>query len=173
MSAVSAEIRRLGPGDVDAFRSLRLEALQREPFAFRATFAEEARQPPGYFAERLTTGAVLGAFVDGALVGIAGIAPLAAPDCPDCGVLWGVYVRHEMRGRGLAQAIIDAALRAARGRYDEIRLRVKAGNTPARALYARLGFAKLRSEMAPGVDGRIYEYEWWSRPTAGRYTPRP
>lgn len=172
MSAASPDIRRLSIDDVDAFRTLRLEALQREPFAFRATFAEEDRQPRGYFAERLTSGAVIGALVDGALVGIAGIASLDAADTPHCGVLWGVYVRQEMRGRGLAQAIIEMALRTARGQYDEIRLRVKAGNTPARALYARLGFAKLRSEMAPAADGRIYEYEWWSRPTAGRYTPR-
>lgn len=173
MNAASSEIRRLTAGDVEAFRSLRLEALQREPFAFRATFADEARRPSAYFAERLTNGAVIGAFVDGALVGMAGIAPLPTADSPDCGVLWGVYVRQEMRGRGLAQAIIDAAMRAARGLYAEIRLRVKAGNTPARALYARLGFARISSEMAPAADGRIYEYEWWSRPTAGRYTPRP
>lgn len=173
MSAPPPEIRRLDARDVDAFRALRLEALRREPLAFRATLADEARQPPGYFVERLTNGAVLGAFVDGALVGIAGIAPLPDADSPDCGVLWGVYVRREMRGRGLAKQIIDAAVRSARGLYAEIRLRVKAGNKPARALYARLGFARLRSEMAPAADGRIYEYEWWSRPTAGRYTPRP
>lgn len=173
MTAVSPEIRRLGAADMDAFRTLRLEALQRAPLAFAATFKEEARQPPAFFAKRLTDSAVIGAFVGGVLVGIASIAPLATPESPYCGVLGGVYVREAMRGHGLAQAIIEAALRAVRGRYDEIRLRVKADNKPARALYARLGFALLRAETAPGWDGLIYQYEWWSRPTAGRYTPRP
>lgn len=173
MTAASPEIRRLGAADVDAFRTLRLEALQREPLAFRATYADEAKQPRTYFADRLASGAVIGAFVDRRLVGMAGLSPLPLAECPHCGVIWGVYVRAEARGHGLAQAIVDAAMKAAKGLYDEIRLRVKAGNTPARALYARLGFAILRSEAAPGVDGLIYEYEWWSRPTAGRYTPRP
>ncbi|MEM9488856.1 MAG: hypothetical protein AAGC55_06910, partial [Myxococcota bacterium] len=75
---VDAEIRQLGPDDVAAFHALRLRALRDDPDAFMSSYDEEAKQPVEYFADRLGSGrddpgrAVLGAFVDGDLVGMVG-----------------------------------------------------------------------------------------------------
>ncbi len=160
------QFRQLGADDVAAFRSLRLEALRNHPLAFRATHAHEAAQSDDYFRQRLSNGAVFGAFVDGALVATAGLAP--DPDLPSRGVVWGVYVRDDRRGGGLAQAVIEALLAASRARHHEFRLRVIATNGPARAVYERLGFRKTSVERSLAADGATYEYEWWLLQADGR-----
>ena len=162
----SLPVRQLQDADAETFRRVRLEALEREPLAFRATYRDEAGLPLASFRDRLVSGLVFGAFAGDALVATAGIDALK--DDPAIGVLWGVYVRHDRRGQGLAQSVIKKAMAAAETRYGEIRLRVKATNAAARAAYARLGFRVMSRETAVAADGRPHEYEWWLRSTVGR-----
>ena len=55
-------VRLLGPADAAAYRALRLDALQRHPCAFRASFDEEAGQALAEFAARLEADAIFGGF---------------------------------------------------------------------------------------------------------------
>ena len=162
----SLPVRQLLEADAETFRRVRLEALEREPLAFRASYKDEAALPLGYFRDRLASGLVFGAFSDNTLVATAGIDALK--DDPAIGVLWGVYVRHDRRGHGVAQSVIEKALKAAEAQYGEIRLRVKATNAAARAVYARLGFRIMSRETATAADGSGHEYEWWLRSAVGR-----
>ena len=70
--------------------------------------------------------------------------------------LWGVFVRPEQRGSGLARALVAAAIEKARGRVDHLRLAVDAANGPAVGLYRSLGFVAYGLEPAglrtEGVD---------------------
>jgi predicted GNAT family acetyltransferase len=75
--------------------------------------------------------------------------------------VWGVYVRDDMRGRGLAQSVIKALLAVGRSRYAEFHLRVIGSNEAARAVYQRLGFRKTSVEQSLAADGATHEYEWW------------
>ena len=71
MTGAAVENRR-SSGDAVIYRDIRLEALRLEPEAFSSTLADESPQSLAWFAARLDSAAVFGAFSGGALVGIAG-----------------------------------------------------------------------------------------------------
>ena len=150
---------RLGPDDAAAFRALRLEALRRHPEVFAADFTEEAARPLDWFAERLAANEVFAAAgPDGALLGMAGLMRHGTAKLRHKAVLWGVYVREEARGTGLGPALVGAALAAARGSVEEVRLTVTAGNEAAIRLYEGFGFrAYGLEERALRVAGRDYD----------------
>ncbi len=69
------------------------------------------RRPDEYYAETLLqdrTAEVLGARIDGALVGFAIFTDLPDPISGlRCGQLDHLYVHHEHRGKGIAKALVD------------------------------------------------------------------
>lgn len=156
---MSAALRRLRAADAGIFRTLRLEALAREPSAFGAALEEEARHEAAVFATRLEELVVLGAFAtDGALLGMAGFRADPAAKRRHIGYAWGVYVRAEARGQGLGRRLVEAVVAAARGRVTHLRLSVNAANAPARQLYEALGFRAYGTEPAAlRVDGRFHD----------------
>jgi hypothetical protein len=66
------EVRRLLPVDAALYRDVRLEALRRSPEAFGSTFETEHPEALTWFADRLESSAVFGAFDGIDLVGTAG-----------------------------------------------------------------------------------------------------
>ncbi|MFC7692864.1 GNAT family N-acetyltransferase [Paeniroseomonas aquatica] len=143
-------LRRLGAADAAAFRDLRLLGLRRHPEAFGAAFEEEAGRPLAWFAGRLEVHAVWGGWQTGAgpLAGVVGLQLNGVAKARHKGVLWGMLVRPEARGGGLATALAGALLEHARSHVEEVRLSVGASNPAAIRLYARLGFS------AYGVEPR-------------------
>lgn len=137
-------IRRLAAADAETYRALRLEGLQSHPEAFGASWEEEAGRPLAWFAERLESNAVWGGWLGGdpVLAGVAGLLVPGAAKLRHKGVLWGMFVRTEARGTGLAEALARRALEEAAGDVEEVRLAVVASNTAAVRLYARLGFRR-------------------------------
>jgi ribosomal protein S18 acetylase RimI-like enzyme len=132
--------RRLSGADAGVFQTLRLEALEHHPAAFAATPEEEAGRSLEEVALRLETGAVFGAFVDGRLAGSAGfVRPERIKKCHK-GVLWGVYVRPEVRGQGLGRALVENVIAHARERVEQLHATVSTTNQAARELYRQLGF---------------------------------
>jgi ribosomal protein S18 acetylase RimI-like enzyme len=136
------EIRRLAPADAADYREVRLAALKDDPAAFSSRYGVEAARPDEDFAARLQTSVVHAAYREDRIVGMAGVAPRSDPVEPRSAFLWGVYVRPEMRGLGIASRMLDAALETALERFDEITLDVAVGNLAALALYEKLGFAR-------------------------------
>jgi ribosomal protein S18 acetylase RimI-like enzyme len=133
-------LRLLDPTDALAFQSLRLEGLLHHPASFRATYEEEAAQSLADVARRLAEQAVLGAFIDGELCGIAGFARPTQAKKRHKGELWGVYVRPGTRREGLGSALVEAVIEHARGRVAQLCATVALTNRPARRLYRKLGF---------------------------------
>ncbi|MGY2049283.1 N-acetyltransferase family protein [Methylobacterium sp. JK268] len=155
----SFTLRRLESADAAAFRDLRLEGLRDHPAAFGASFDEEAARPVAWFAERLAAGHVLGAWTpEGRLVGLAGLAFHDTAKLRHKALLWGVYLRPEARGTGLAERLIRRVLGEAGARASDVHLTVGAANAAARRLYARLGFAAYGTEpRALFVDGAFHD----------------
>jgi GNAT superfamily N-acetyltransferase len=135
-------VRLLDPADAVAYRALRLDALQRHPCAFRASFDEEAGQTLQEFAARLEADAIFGGFCggEGALCGLAGLEIPQARNKRHKGVLFGVYVCPDRRRAGLGEALVSAVIEHARGRVEQLHAAVVVTAAPARALYRKLGF---------------------------------
>jgi ribosomal protein S18 acetylase RimI-like enzyme len=142
VTGAAVEIRRLSSGDAVIYREIRLEALRLEPEAFSSTLAAESPQSLAWFAARLESAAVFGAFYAGALVGIAGF--LAKPGQKEAhkGVLVGMYVRQVAREAGIGRRLAEAVVEYAQTRVEILQLTVVSSNQAARQLYRRLGFVE-------------------------------
>ena len=82
------------------------------------------------------------------LQGSAGFAVQPGRQRRHKGLLWGVYVASELRGKGLAKALIERVIARARGHVALLQAVVSAGNEPARRLYFDLGFRTYGIEPA-------------------------
>lgn len=139
-------IERLSADHLHPYRALMLHAYEHAPDAFTSTAAERAAEPDSWWVKRLADPAGLtasfGAFVDGALVGTVALEFSAKPKTRHKALLIGMYVRREARGRGLARALMQAALDVcrARGGITVVTLTVTDGNRPAIDLYTTFGF---------------------------------
>jgi ribosomal protein S18 acetylase RimI-like enzyme len=142
------ELRRLRSSDAALFRELRLEALERHPEAFGASWEDEQRQPESRFAERLEAGHVMGGFTEEqTLCGIVGTAQCQGQKTRHIASIWGMYVRPAARGRGLGRSLLHAVIEAAHPPLKSLRLSVEANNHPAIRLYEAAGFTRWALEI--------------------------
>lgn len=155
-----AGVRQLGTADAEAFRALRLEALERDPEAFGAAFDEEAGLALELWAARLQAAPVFGAERQGELVGCAGLHLESNHKKRHKGVLWGVYVRPGLRGTGVGRSLVEHAIQVARRHIGQLHTAVVCDNLPARRLYQQLGFVAYGLEpRAIQVGGRYLDEE--------------
>ena len=152
-------LRRLGALEAAAFRELRLEGLRNHPEAFGASWEEESEKPLDWFKERLERNIVLAGAADNLqLLGVAALGIRQGLKLRHKGVLWGMYVRPEARGSGLAAALVERLLSEARGIVEEVHLAVVTSNNAAVRLYTRLGFKEYGLEQrALKFGGRYYD----------------
>jgi ribosomal protein S18 acetylase RimI-like enzyme len=133
-------------------------ALRDHPAAFTAAHEDEAGQPLGFFADRLAKGTVFAGVGAGQLDGMAGFYVRDGLKIRHRGVLWGMYVRPEARGTGLAAALIDAVKAHARPLVEEILLGVGTDNPAAIARYRAAGFVRCGGERrAIKIGDRHYD----------------
>lgn len=137
---MTVTIKRLGPADSDDYRAIRLAALANAPEAFGSTYAAEAARPREVFTERVSRLPIFGAYDADQIVGMAGYWRHDGLKDKHKGSVWGVYVAPPWRKRGVAGALMQAVIEAARDEVEQLLLAVVAGNDGAMALYRRLGF---------------------------------
>ena len=165
MSGAEVQVRRLLPADAALYREIRLEALRVEPEAYSSTLAAESAEPFAWFAARLQTSAVFGAFAADDLLGIAGFFAKQGRKEAHKGVLVGMYVRPQARGAGIGRRLALAVIAHARQHVELIQLTVVSSNEPARRLYAKLGFIEYGIEKnALKQDGRYWDDVLMAKP---------
>jgi RimJ/RimL family protein N-acetyltransferase len=142
LDAADIFIRQLTPGDAALYRSIRLEGLKESPEAFGSTFEAEFTKPLAWFFDRLSSSVVFGAIRDAKILGVTGFAVRPEEKEAHKGLLWGMYVRPDARGAGIARRLVEAVIAHARPHAELIQLSVVVGNEQARRLYARLGFVE-------------------------------
>ncbi len=140
-------IRRLVPSDAAPYRALMLEAYARHPTAFTSSVEERGALPLPWWEARLDVApdastVVLGAFEHDQLAGAAGIEFETRAKARHKATLFSMMVPEAARGRGIGQALVEAALALARARDGvlQVNLTVSEGNAAAQSLYERCGF---------------------------------
>lgn len=151
-------VRRLTEQDSEAFRRVRLEALRLHPEAFGASYEAWCQRPTSFFAEKLRSDRVFGGFdSENTLQGIIGLRCETAPKLCHIATIWGMYVRADLRGSGLAALLMAAALEAA-GPVRTVKLAVVTTNQAACALYRAFGFITWATDTAAlCVDGVFHD----------------
>ncbi|MBV8506321.1 MAG: GNAT family N-acetyltransferase [Alphaproteobacteria bacterium] len=158
VNTAQTQICQLTPGDAALYRSIRLEGLKQSPEAFGSTFEAEFTKPLAWFFERLSSSVVFGAIRDAKILGVTGFAVRQEEKEAHKGVLWGMYVRPDARGVGVARRLVEAVIAHARPQVELIQLSVVVGNEQARRLYARLGFVEYGIERnSLKYCGRYYD----------------
>lgn len=157
-------IRRLTQDDADDLWQLRLDALESTPAAFAEAAEEHRNTSAAAFADRLRAPGnfVFGAFDGAALVGMVGLHRHERVKRRHKGTIWGMFVRPEHRHRGIARALVAAAVGFASQQpgLTHIQLSVTAQQHDARRLYLSLGFVPFGLEPAAlQVDGTLIDEE--------------
>ncbi|WP_295956999.1 GNAT family N-acetyltransferase [Rhodoferax sp.] len=150
------QIRRLDPSDATTYRALRLRALREHADAFTSSFEEESARPLADTEKRLAgTDKLWGAFVNGTLAAMVGLSVETRTKNHHKATLVGMYVAPEYTRRGLAHALVETALHAARASgIARVVLTVTDNNPAALALYQKTGFTAFGTEPdAIRVDG--------------------
>jgi ribosomal protein S18 acetylase RimI-like enzyme len=141
---------------------LRLRALAEHPEAFTSSHDEESSKPVAAMAARLAphgAEAVWGAFADGRLVALAGLARETRIKNRHKATVFGMYVAPECAGRGIGAALLAQVVGEARRQpgLRQLVLTVTDGNAAAVRLYEKAGFRSFGVEPAAiCIDGSYY-----------------
>lgn len=160
------EIVRLEPDEWQAYRELRLEALQESPQAFSSNYHEQAAYPESYWRGRLEDAArnkqswMVFARAGQRLVGMGGAfrGGMDGDKRMDQAVVIAVYVTPSWRSRGVSKLLMYDILD--RLKESGIRTAVLGINSEQRAalqLYELVGFRTVEKKMELMGDGIIHE----------------
>lgn len=150
-------VREVRESDLARYRDLRLEALKTAPLAFGADYQESLALPGSAWLERIRQNvnnhfaALFVAEQNGALIGMTGVRRDYGVKSQHNATIWGVYVRSNARGSGLAGMLLtEAMLWAQQIGISRLELKVGTNNQPALALYTKAGF-----QIAGTLRGRL------------------
>lgn len=151
------DIRRLTQEDCDAFRFLRLEALQNAPDAFGSSYEDEKKRPSSDFSDRLNDNIVVGCFMDDNLVGMVGLHLTPEREkTRHIGTVWGMYVTEAARRKNVATELLSALLKDLPPYLEQVKLCVTTHNQAARSVYDDMGFKEYGLEKKALKVGSAY-----------------
>ena len=162
-------IRQLTADDVAIFYPFRLRSLRESPHAFTNSYEEYSHQTLENVAQRFRQQAVsdsdftLGAFEEEQLVGMVGFYRESALKVRHKGYIVSMYVQPEDRRRGIARALLLAALERIRRLpdLDQVLLGVVETQTTAKHLYESLGFTVYsREPRAVKIGDEYFDEEF-------------
>lgn len=155
---MSLSIRQIGPDEAEAYRTIRLIALEGDPASFASDVQTERDRPLDWYAQGTRDAAIFVAFEDDRPVGMAGLFVSDRDKTSHIGTIFGVYVRPQYRRAGLAVALMDTVIARAKTKARQVHLSVAVDNCAALKLYHRLGFQTYGTEpRALNVDGRFID----------------
>ncbi len=142
------EVRRLAEADAEAFWDIRLRALRDNPESFGASYEEVLKRGIAGLSQGLRKSdvapddATFGAFDGKTLIGIASFQREEELKKRHKGVIWGMYVPQELRGKGIGKALVEIAIAYAKTLQglEQINLAVVLTSKEARKLFISMGF---------------------------------
>ncbi|MDQ0414002.1 ribosomal protein S18 acetylase RimI-like enzyme [Mesobacillus stamsii] len=156
------EIRKLTGEDAESYRTLRLEALLKNPESFSSSFEDENGNEAAHYRERLENALTytFGAFDEDQLVGVVTLVPEGKVKLKHKANIFAMYVTPSQRIRGIGKALVKTAIQQATqlNSVEQIHLTVTSSNEPAKKLYASLGFKAYGIEKnAMRIEGTYYD----------------
>lgn len=162
------EVRILKETDAEAFWNIRLRALRDNPDSFGASYEEILERGIAGVAQGLRKrdsapdDVTFGAFEGTTLIGIAGFQREEETKRRHKGVIWGMYVPHELRGKGVGKQLLQAAIAYAKTLpgLEQINLSVVLTSKEARHLFIAQGFETYGLErQALKLHDRYFDQE--------------
>jgi RimJ/RimL family protein N-acetyltransferase len=146
--------QQLTVSDVEIFKSIRLEALQKEPHVFGARFDTESQMTNSEWLDRLVNeGSAYFALKDGPdVVGLTGI--ITSRDKPTQAILIASYIRQEYRRKGGSELLYKARLDWARAQgFAEVVVSHRASNESSKFANQKHGFEYTHRQAHTWNDG--------------------
>ena len=144
-SVPAARVTRLTESDWEQFAELRLRALTDTFGNDDRQYLVEARFAPIDWRRRLRDHAQFVTMLDGRPVGMVA----AYQESAEAAYVYSLWLEPEARGRGLARALVAAAVDWARRRgVRTATLRMAPDNAAARTVYESLGFTEVPAGAA-------------------------
>jgi GNAT superfamily N-acetyltransferase len=155
-------LRNLDGKQLDAYRRLRLEAVRAVPTAYSSGYETEASAKARKYRDGLSGSAenyVLGAWSGEELVGIVGFVREVEPRRMHVGLVWGMYVKPQYRGRGVGRQLLRTIAERARAlEVHHLLVTVVSDNEGAAGFYRALGFTPWGTEPAAlRIDDAFYD----------------
>jgi GNAT superfamily N-acetyltransferase len=154
-------VRPLRAGEWRTYRDLRLKALADSPDAFGATLANEESRTDADWANRLASGAdhrwnlPLVAEVAAQPIGLAW--GRIEPTNPDVAKVYQMWVAPTHRGTGAGRLLVEAIVAWAKAAgVSRVALSVTCGDSSAKRLYSRVGFAPVRQPEPLRPGSRLF-----------------
>ncbi|MDN3612516.1 GNAT family N-acetyltransferase [Vibrio ostreicida] len=157
------DVRTLAENDWQQYKDLRLLSLGQSPQSFASSVEDEITHSDEHWRARVRpsqSAFILGAFDGVSLVAIAGFSQGEKAKICHKAKLWGIYVKSDYRGQGIAADLLNASFYRAFERPDiaQLQLSVVVDNTHAIALYERAGFTSYAIEAdAIRAEGQSYD----------------
>lgn len=171
MVTEAVAIRPLQPAELAAYKGLRDHMLYRHADAFTSDATQEASRSAASYRFRLAqpsgegTLFTLCAWWGPSMVGAVSCERDARARVAHIGHVVGMMVLPQAQGRGIGQALLQAALNLARAdsRLEQLTLTVTANNRGAVQLYQRAGFQRYGTlpralKLPPGQAGGTPSY---------------
>lgn len=153
-------VRVLGEDDWEDYRRLRLASLEADPDAFASSVAEEQEYDEALWRDRMRRSQRLLALRDDQEVGVASVGEARDEDGVMEGMaeLFGMWVRPEVRGTGVAWQLVTAAADQARSDgHRQLRLWVATDNGRAVGFYSSYGFRPADERRPMTTDASVEE----------------
>jgi GNAT superfamily N-acetyltransferase len=153
-------IREVEADDWERLRDVRLRALSDAPHAFASTLERERVFPDEMWQDRAAPNSDRTSFVAGDDAHFDALVTCFVEGGPDTVYLVAMWVAPELRGHGVAVALIDSVVGWSRDRAAQrVCLTVERGNEPALRLYRRCGFHEPETApdlpYDPGADSTV------------------
>lgn len=158
------KIKQLQLRDWLDLKSIRLEALQKDPAVFLRRYSDEIKQADQYWQRSFKGNAAkekaIFALYDGNdPIGMGGI--YQEQDAANSARLGGAYISSAYRGLKLAHKLLSARIDWAKasGLFNQVSVSHRIGNAASAAVISKAGFSLMEKKDIEWPDGSVDE-EW-------------
>ena len=148
--------RLLVPKDIDAWKQLRLEMLDKHPEAYGASYDEEKNRSEEDWHKNIMGTKILGGWVGSELVASVALYHWAQIKTSHKAVIWGVYTKPKFRRNHICYELMKKQILMLDSQIKILQLCCNASNSAAYEFYLKFGFQTYGTEQKALKVGDVY-----------------